>query len=312
MGAIVLAAAQVFNICALFVGYCWEFGLPRLGFRRRALLATFRRVFAMLGSTMLMAIYSVVDILVLSYLGSAQAVGLFGAANRIRTLVNTTCVILLTSYTPVLARSAGNTAEMHRHGSDYAKIMYLAVAPIALFLAIFSADAMSFAFGAQFIAAAPALSILMFVLLLAAVNMTHGNPLLVWGRERYFMFSVLMAAGLNAVMNTLLIPRFGVYGAAWADLATEMFLFGRYILHFRRLGLAPHLRLLGLCLFVAAIANGGSYLIVSWLMPDMAAFFRLLAGGCLMLLFYAGLVSVTGVLDLLRLGRALSAKIWPG
>jgi hypothetical protein len=31
-----------------------------------------------------------------------------------------------------------------------------------------------------------------------------------------------------------------------------------------------------------------------------------------MLLFYAGLVSVTGVLDLLRLGRALSAKIWPG
>lgn len=57
-------------------------------------------------------------------------------------------------------------------------------------------------------------------------GMLLGNALLLpSGREKYYMFSCCVCALLNFILNLILIPYFGVYGAACATAISYVFLF---------------------------------------------------------------------------------------
>ena len=52
-------------------------------------------------------------------------------------------------------------------------------------------------------------------------NVLLGQPLLAWDRQRTYMLAVGSGAAANVVLNLLLIPPYGIVGAAVATLAAE-------------------------------------------------------------------------------------------
>ena len=79
----------------------------------------------------------------------------------------------------------------------------------ALYLALFHPD---------FVPAAPAMRILLAAQFFALVFGPVSTIMVMLGRERTVLYANLMAIALNLTLNMLLIPRFGIEGAAIATL----------------------------------------------------------------------------------------------
>lgn len=81
------------------------------------------------------------------------------------------------------------------------------------------------AYGPGYEAAAPLLGWLLVAFLLVAPNYVLTQAAVALNRERWYALAVVAAAVVNIALNLWLLPRFGVVGAAWASIGTEVCLF---------------------------------------------------------------------------------------
>jgi O-antigen/teichoic acid export membrane protein len=66
------------------------------------------------------------------------------------------------------------------------------------------------------------------------VNMTFGQPLIAWNRQNAYFWAVGLGAVANVVLNVMLIPRYGIDGAAAATVLSECaVLVGLVYLHWK-------------------------------------------------------------------------------
>src|SRR5205807_255456 len=65
------------------------------------------------------------------------------------------------------------------------------------------------------------LKILAIVVLLVFVYTPSYQAMIVFDRQRTLSWALLSGAALNVVLNLALIPPYGLYGAAWATVATH-------------------------------------------------------------------------------------------
>ncbi|MBZ0288686.1 MAG: polysaccharide biosynthesis C-terminal domain-containing protein, partial [Anaerolineae bacterium] len=137
-------------------------------------------------------------------------------------LLNTT--VLVAVY-PLMSRYQGHGETF---GFMVGKLAFFTAAisiPLALTFAIF-ADAITIPlFGTDF---RPTADVLRLLIVYAAASMTgnvFAQGLLVQNRQRRLLGVRASGLALNIVLNTLLIPRLGVVGAAVASLCAEMLVF---------------------------------------------------------------------------------------
>ncbi len=81
---------------------------------------------------------------------------------------------------------------------------------------------MTLLFGEQFAAAAPALPILAGAFVSISFGYLVGNMVVILELQRLFLRYAAIGLVLNAVLNVLLIPRYGFLAAAWITLLTEV------------------------------------------------------------------------------------------
>jgi O-antigen/teichoic acid export membrane protein len=104
--------------------------------------------------------------------------------------------------------------------SDIIKLIYKKVfaliVPIALLVFIFSDLILKILFGELFISGAVALKILCIGAIFFSVATINNNILVAIGRPRAVTKIILFAAALNLILNLILIPPYGIVGAAVA------------------------------------------------------------------------------------------------
>lgn len=190
---------------------------------------------------------------------TAAFVVIFGVVE----LLNTT---LLIAIFPMMSRYHGSPT----FGFIVEKLAFFTLVislPIALTLSIFATEITTPLFGVDF---APAASVLRILIWYAVVSMTvnvFAQGLTVQNRQRSLLG--LRAAGLatNIALNALLLPRFGIEGAATASLIAELLILNFMTRGFAAAGLdwtrvLPHLvRLaaLGTVTAFSMIVLGGLY-----------------------------------------------------
>jgi O-antigen/teichoic acid export membrane protein len=95
-------------------------------------------------------------------------------------------------------------------------------------------------FGAEFRVADNALRILLLGQLFNIVTGPIGSILIMTGRERWSLAYSLVATALAAVLSLVLIPRFGIIGAAWTSAITICFRnVCAFLIATRTIGLQP-------------------------------------------------------------------------
>lgn len=99
----------------------------------------------------------------------------------------------------------------------------LIVLPMATGLAIKSVQIVSLIGGAEAIQSSAVVSILSVALIPAVLAYFFSTAILVPNRlEKYFLQATILGAGVNVILNLVLIPQIGIYGAAITTVLSEV------------------------------------------------------------------------------------------
>ena len=225
-----VVSVMAFNVVASFVALCWAVvqtsrALP--GEVRGVEREYHLRVWAAAAAPMLLiggtqVVNSQTDVIMLGLLRSPEEVGVYTVASRGTRLILLVMVAVNTAIGPVVARvyAAGEFARLQNLVTRSARGMLAASLPVALALIIFG-HWFLLIFGPDFTAGRDALSILCAGKLINVLAGSAGTILLMTGYEKDVAIWVGLAALLNIVLNAILIPIYGIEGAAFTTALCE-------------------------------------------------------------------------------------------
>ena len=173
------------------------------------------------------------DIVMLGVMRNAEEVGLYAAASRLAYLLVYVMFATDIIMAPIMARlyANGEKARLQNILTRAVRIAFLTVLPFGLFL-IFSGEKILIVFGHDFVAAKTALVILAVGRLVDVALGSAALVLSMTGYERIVAVTFASLAMINVILNSFLIPRYGIEGAAFASIislvAAKLFL-SRYI-----------------------------------------------------------------------------------
>jgi O-antigen/teichoic acid export membrane protein len=161
-----------------------------------------------------------------TFLGGTQA-GWFGAAHRVVVSLHTFVWLYFFNLLPSLSRGVGGTVEalVRLVGRSIQLTAWVGV-----FLGVLGTTlAGSFIHALYGEAYGPSAEVFRWLIWLVPITLWHGHyrfTLIAYGKQRLELTATAWGAGLNVVLNLLLIPSRGPLGAAWALIASELLIGG--------------------------------------------------------------------------------------
>ncbi len=211
----VLMALALLAVLANHAGplFSFDFAYARKFLKRSAPVALM---------AVLTTVYINLDIVILGFLRPQAEVGLYVAAARLGVFGIVFCNILHNAFLPALAAARDVTEERTALAGHFATALQFLGWPIAVFGALFAGPIIEVLFGADYSAAAVSMSILMINVAFFHLTVAGSTPLLAWNCDRPVLMTLIAGAGLNVVLNFILIPAFGIEGAAVATLIAQI------------------------------------------------------------------------------------------
>ena len=181
------------------------------------------------------------DAIMLGAIKGSEMVGLYVVASRGADLISFILVAVNQAIEPTIAKlySEGNIKSLQNIITKSSRVIFFTSLPIALSLIIFG-HWFLLIFGPEFAKGQTALTLLSFGQLINASTGSVGKLLNMTGHERDTAIGIGASAMLNIILNAILIPKFGLEGAASATAISTvawnilLFLFVK-----RRLGINP-------------------------------------------------------------------------
>lgn len=174
------------------------------------------------GTVFLAQIMKWTDVLMLGYFARPDQVGLYNGAIPICVLIP----VFLNSagfiFIPVLSvlYSHGQFSEMKKTYSILTKWVFSATLPLFLVVFIFAPQVLTLLFGADYQEASTALRILSAGYMFHVSTGPIGQNLVILGRPHLILVNNVAGVLVNIILNFLLIPRYGISGAAIATSST--------------------------------------------------------------------------------------------
>ena len=224
--AIILVMTNAIN-CIMNFFYCRKYIRLRVCFRRR-----WKRHFISLlyffANDITVSVYVNIDTTMLGYYKGDSAVGAYTIAVKIYSVVKRMLAAIYTVTLPQLAELAErrNQEEYKNLYTYICATLSIVLIPSAVGLVAVSEELILFMGGVEYKEAVLSLKILAFALIFAiygglvtvCFNITHKL-------EKINLYTTFFSATLNFVINIILIPKWGQYGAAFTTLLSEAFVF---------------------------------------------------------------------------------------
>lgn len=220
-GAITIFASGASNILNFITARRFIGFKPVGGYNIRRHVKVVLIFFAMACAT---TVYTNLDVVMLGFMKTNVDNGYYAAAVKVKTVLTA----LVTSLAEVLLPRAAYYLknEMHdefrRISRKAMNFVMVAAIPLSLYFIIFAKPAVLLLSGDAFLDAVPAMQIIMPTVLLIGITYQMGYEILIpLGRERTVLVSVAIGAGVDLILNLILIPHLGAAGAAIGTLAAE-------------------------------------------------------------------------------------------
>ncbi len=161
------------------------------------------------------------DLLILGVAGTASAVGYYSAAYRLVLFVNALAGLYATVLLPRIARAAAE-GDARRVASAGLKMSVVVGVAVSAGGAAVAGLAITTLMGAQYAPASGVTTILMIAAGFVVISLSLGYTMIAMGDERAYGAVATAAAVTNIAVNLIVIPRFGMMGAAVTTLLTEI------------------------------------------------------------------------------------------
>lgn len=189
-------------------------------------------------------VFSDLDMLMLGSLvaDGTAAVGTYNVVYPLAELLTLALTAFRFIFVPVLSELHADqeVADARRLYQVSTKWAGMATLPLFLLLLLFPERIISLTFGAKYAEGATALAILSVGFFVHSVVGLNGSALTAFGRTRTIMWDNVATATVNVVLNLLLIPRYGIVGAAVATTVSYLLLNLLYSVQLHReIGVQP-------------------------------------------------------------------------
>jgi O-antigen/teichoic acid export membrane protein len=226
--ALVLAYdASILTKNALVILFSRKFTVPSFRFEpqlcRRLLVAALPLGIA----NMAWLAYNRIDMVMLSKMKTAEALGLYGLVYRFVELAWPVSFLFVVSVYPLLSRyyRSGDGERFRRLLQRSLDILSLLAIGLATGLIVFAEPIISFVASDEFLPAATSLRILSLAIVLIWLGNLIYHALFAIGKQAAAAWAALLGLVVNVGLNLILIPRFGFNGAAAATVVTESVVF---------------------------------------------------------------------------------------
>ena len=178
----------------------------------------------MMLSASVLLLMSWTDSLMIGSFINEYEVGLYNVAMRIAMITSLTLHAVNSIAAPKLSKAFNNgkLLEFKKIVKQTTRTIFYSTIPIILVICVFPEFLLGF-FGEDFYLAKTALLILAFSNIINALSGSVGVILNMTGKERAFSNILVVALFINIILNIILIPRYGIEGAAIASAASLIF-----------------------------------------------------------------------------------------
>lgn len=268
-----------------------------------------RATLTFLGIDGLMAIMSAFQVILLSKFASETEVGLFNAASQLLVPVSLVFQSAAISIFPAMCRSYQQAPQrLGMMTERLLELLLLIVIPAAAALCFFADTLLQLLYGkAEFAAAALALQILVVAMVLRVFTQVLGRVLVASLQERVTLRILFLDTLASVVLGFLLIPTWGLMGAAIGTVLVRVLDFGlHYLPVIRSLPQRPAIEK---GIWLPLVVTGGLWLYWTTAVhqPPLLALFL---GGLLYTLVVGmiALMSIGGIPRLMERYRVLAAE----
>ncbi len=165
------------------------------------------------------SLYMRIDQVMISSMLGDSALGAYSAAIRLTESAYFIPTVVSASTLPAIVALRTSDPEKFRDRMQWLfDIMVVLAVGVALPLSIFAGPLTSFLYGEAYAAAAPVLAIHVWSTVFVFLGVTSSSWLLVENLTAVSFYRTALGAAANIALNLLLIPTFGLIGAAWATL----------------------------------------------------------------------------------------------
>jgi len=165
----------------------------------------------------LSALYFRLDLFFVEYWHGVEAVALYNAVFRLVEAMRLLPAAVLAVVFPLLCR-AGDLRPLARLAAG----LFAGGAAVALVVAGPAGWLVTLFYGPSYAAATPAFRVLLVAAPLFFLNYALTHQLIGWDRQKVYAGVSAAALVANLTLDVALVPRFGLVGAAWATVATEV------------------------------------------------------------------------------------------
>ena len=182
----------------------------------------FRKVISyswpLLFAGILWSIFHWTDTFFIGYFKTAEEVGLYNAAIPITSLLFISYELFMKLFYPIVNKeySRGNRENVKQLSQQVGKWILILNLPVFFILFAFPEALLNILFGEGFGAAANSLRVLSIGSFFLAFSSLSNKLITMTGKSKVIFVHIIIVASVNIVLNLILIPRFGILGAAIA------------------------------------------------------------------------------------------------
>jgi O-antigen/teichoic acid export membrane protein len=223
----------------LFFGYLFAktYGRLQFAFSLRGAIGVIKPAFTMGASHGMAQVSYNFDSVLLGFMLGPMAVGWYNAAYRPITALLAMPVTYFLGLFPVLSRTySQNQDEFREVVTRSMRLMSIFALPVAVGGTLLAGSAINFLFGPSYANSVLPLQILSWSAALVVLRGTFRQSLNAAGHQGLDLRCAGAATGLNVSLNLVLIPFYGIAGAAFATLLSEVlwltlawYYFNRYV-----------------------------------------------------------------------------------
>lgn len=219
----VAKAVEHFIIAVGLIAAYRRLGGKRLAASGRRMMQLFRGGWMYMLSGLMVMMFAQTDrIMIKNMIGDAQ-MGYYSAAVVCANLAEFVFLAIIDSFRPVILTD--RKRDIRRFENDmsalYSIILYLALAQ-SVFIAVFAKPIVRILYGSAYAPAVGALRIIVWYTAFSYIGSARTVWILAEKKQTLILVVNACGAAANIAMNAVLIPRWGIEGAAFASLVTQM------------------------------------------------------------------------------------------
>jgi O-antigen/teichoic acid export membrane protein len=220
--ASIYVISNVLTLVSTLLIYVRKFHLPRIEVDLSFWKPTLKEALPFGIAGVFVMVYYSIDSLMLSVMSGNEAVGLYSAAYKLIFLFLSFYSVYIIAIFPVMSRFNNTSNESLKFAFERSfKYLLIISIPLAIGTTLLAKKIILLIYGADYISSILALQVLIWTIIFMFLNGLSTNLLGSVNRQLVVTKITGLGAGLNILLNLILIPKFSLIGASAATVITE-------------------------------------------------------------------------------------------